>query len=231
MVNLFEVFVYRETQRQVFNHLFLMAKDESKRFCAKMLKMKLKGGLIVPVLALMKSVWLYGLFKVFGLEATPFIYFNCFMLLRTIQFYMVADGIRIKLELINEDLIDLLNTEKDKRTIGHTIDLQSVRAKIEKIRSDYLYLKDLTITLNDSDGWSMLFVTLLFTCLLICSSYWFMIGLFKDIIVLETYQNVFYIIFNFSILAIISDPCTQCIGLVRCVFRFLLKSKCFIFHN
>lgn len=210
VVTIIEVFVHSERHLQLFDHLFDMAKDPSKRFCDKLLKLKVKGGVLVPVLTAMKGVWLHGLFNMFGKDAVVFIYFNCAMFLRCAQFYMISDGIRIKLEIIYEDLMDLLETEKEKVAI----DLKSVRVRMEKIRTDYLYLKDLSVTLNDSDAWSLLFLILLFTSFLICTSYWFLLGLYKDIKMLEPHQNICYIVFTFLVLTITNHLCTLCLGLV-----------------
>lgn len=165
---------------------------------------------MMPLLTVMLGIWLYGMVKVFAYEAILFIYFNCFMLLRSAQIYMIADAIRIKLEIINEDAMDLIDTEKEKASI----DLSSVRAKMEKIRKEYLCLKDLTICLNDADGWSMLCIILLFTCFLICTCYWFMLSLIRDIVMLESYESLCYILMTFLVLAIINHPCTQCLNLV-----------------
>lgn len=121
-----------------------MTKDQSKRFYDKLFKLKVKAFILVPLLATLLGVWLHGLFKVFKMEAWSFVYFNCFMLLKSVQFYMITDGTRIKLEIIYEDLMNLL--EPDKEIVA--IDVKSVRARMNKIRIDYLCIKDLTISYN-----------------------------------------------------------------------------------
>lgn len=189
-----------------------MANESGQRFSDKLFKLKLKC-VLVPLLAVMIGVWIDGLFTVFGLEALTFVYFNSFMLLRSVQFHMMADSIRIQLELINEDLVNLLEIEKV------SIDLQYVRVKMEKIRTDYIRLKDISIAVNECTAWSALSLILLYASFLICVTYWFLLSLFKDILMLEAYQSICYILVLFLVLAISSDPCTQCIGLVTFSLR------------
>lgn len=214
VVNVIETFVYRKQQLQLFDCLFVMANDPSKQLSNKLFKLKLKGAIMLPILTVMIGVWVIGMLKYFSFEALIMIYFNCFMLLRSAQVYMIADGIRIKLEMINEDMMDLLETEKGKVTV----DLMSVRARMEKIRTDYLCLKDLTIVFNDSDAWSLFCVILLFNSVLICNSYWLLLGLYKNIEMLEPYESICYIIATFLVLAIINQPCTLCLNLVGFLF-------------
>lgn len=210
VVNIIESLMYSKQQSQTFDHLYALANEHSKRFSEKLFKLKIKS-VLVPLLVVMKGVWMIGIFRFFGLEAVTFVYFNCFMLLRSVQFHMIADGIRVKLEIINEDLIDLLKVDK------FTVDLKVVKTKMEKIRSDYVRLKDLSIAVNDSNGWSMLCLAFLFACFLICISYWFILSLFKEIMMLKPYESICYIFVLFLVLAVTADPCTQCLGLVNSV--------------
>lgn len=223
VISLIESYSNRQELLAVLDDLFVIANEQSKKFYNKLFRLQFKGFFLVPFSMTMFGIWLRGLFNVFGVAAFSFTYFNVFMFLRVIQFYVVVDGIRIKLELLNEDLVDLLRIEKKKSIT----DLKSIRAKMEKIRIDYLNLKDVSRMLNDAGTWSILCMACLYTSFLITFTYWFLLSLKKDMLMLQPHESICYIIVTFLTLAVTTHPCSQCLSLVISEFFFLILKNYF----
>lgn len=214
VINVIEVLSNSKRQLNIFSYIYAIVNDSSKRICDKFYQLKVKAIMLIPLKLVMFGIYLNGLFSVFGNESFVVLYFTFFMFLRVIQFYMVVDVVRMKLEILNEDLLDLLKTEKSKPVM----DLKVIRVRMEKIRSDYVYLKDMSVILNDAFAWSIFFLVLLFTTFLICCTYWFLLSLLKDVVTLKPYESICYILVTFMILAFTNQPCAQCLNLVNFYF-------------
>lgn len=217
VVNIVESFIHRKAQLEVVNQIYEITDELSLKHPDKFFRLKCKMIVLVPTFAIMNGIWLYGLFEIFGVDALVLLYFNSFVTLRSAQFYVISDAMKIKLEIINEDLLVLLATENEKYLKSSML----VRAKMEKIRKDYLYLKDMSNVMNDCGAWSSLSLLLLFTSFLIVVTYWFLLSLVKDIFTLKPYQSICYIILTCLMLALASHPCTQCAALVKSFNVFL----------
>lgn len=160
------------------------------------------------------AITVWGYYELAGWQMrllTIGIYYTLFLVLRMFQFSLCFEMIKLELEQINRDLLQL-------NKIKYTIDQKAIKVRLINIRETYEKVLMVTGTINSVNSFSFLTMISMISCATICCTYWMMLYLMKNIVIINFTVGFCYMFPPIILMYMVTKPAQDCINLVSCLF-------------
>lgn len=144
-------------------------------------------------------------------QVCVWVYYIMFLLLRTYQFSIAFELIKLELEHINHDLLQL-------NKIKYTIDQAAIRIRLINIREAYQKVLKLTGLINNACPYSLLSMGMLMACSTVCTTYWMVLSLLKNVQIINFTIFFCQVFPTIVMMVMVTKPCQDCSDLVSDLF-------------
>lgn len=134
-------------------------------------------GLLIEQLAVSATV-----ISIWTRQYVIMVYYQIIIELKVFEFIIAYDIIRVQLEILKDDLVDL-NSRK------YFIKPKMLTMKLINIREFYEGLHDTVTLVNDTGAYTLLTIFILFASSFASMTYWLVLGLLKNIQVLTLFRK------------------------------------------
>lgn len=178
IINAVQSLIYREHYKSIlfsFTHLF----DEADRFYYKkrIETITQKYAFIIILMMLFNISIAFIIFGFSYRQTLSSIHYDIFVVLRIYKYIITTDIIKIKLEILHENILSIDPCTKTN--------LDKLSAKLDHIRKNYENILSTLLKFNECAGYSLLSIITLLVIATICVSFWILLGLLKNINVIN----------------------------------------------
>lgn len=176
----------------------------------KLNQLSVKYFLVFIILFLISIAGNYQLAGLQPRQIVVWAYYSVFIILRVVQFVFAFEMIKLDLEQINQELVEL---NKNK----HSIDQATMSSRLVNIRESYEKVLKITGLINTSSGFSILSMSMLLACGSICTTYWMVLSLLKNIQIINSSILFCQVFPPVVLILLLTKPCQACSSLVGLV--------------
>lgn len=134
-------------------------------------------------------------------------YYCLFLILRMLQFSIAFEMIKLDLDQINRELLEL-NRAK------YCTEQTTMTSRLVNTRQTYEKTLKITELINSSSGFSIMSMSMLMACASICTTYWMVLSLLKNIQIINSTILFCQVFPPMVLILMITKPCQACSSLV-----------------